>query len=524
MKMKVMKNKIMILGALLLLVLVTSCREESDAVQNYVFNDGQAFKEAKESYAGKFKVLWKALDQNYAIWDYERSLGVDWDAVYDEFLPKYEALDERDDVTDDELKKLLEETLAPLHDGHFVAEMQNHQTGNFVMVSPSHMRVEQRSDYESARYTTHDMSAYLPAEYGGTGNQILEYKEANIQNVGILKTAYNTPGIGRLWAKDHVNDPTLADYQKHALQDFITNFDNLYNQLLNGLNLATGLQMYDQLVADNQYLKIPGLIPSSTFGDKGIVVKYAHFKDNIAYLYFSGFYLTPYLDDDCSKAMFGNLDPVAEQLAQAVRQTWQAWFDKVQELHASGQLKAVIIDLRGNGGGMLNDFEYVLGSMLPSGGFEVGLSRFKRGVGRYDYSPLVPFKLPTLETAHEIITEPIVVLANCGSVSMAEITSLSCKQLTNGTLIGKRTHGGLCSLQSDPSTYYENYSGIVGVRYQTPVWLYIPHMVTMSKDKQLFEGVGVTPDIDVDFDITLSQTTGRDSQLERALQYCTTGN
>ena len=57
----------MILGALLLLVMVTSCREESDAVQNYVFNDGQAFKEAKESYAGKFQVLWKALDQNYAI-------------------------------------------------------------------------------------------------------------------------------------------------------------------------------------------------------------------------------------------------------------------------------------------------------------------------------------------------------------------------------------------------------------------------------------------------------------------------
>ena len=49
-------------------------------------------------------------------------------------------------------------------------------------------------------------------------------------------------------------------------------------------------------------------------------------------------------------------------------------------------------------------------------------------------------------------------------------------------------------------------------------------MVTMSKDKQLFEGVGITPDIDVDFDVALYLTTGRDSQLERALQYCTTGN
>ena len=96
-----MKNKIMILGAMLLLVLVTSCREESDALQNYAFNDGLAFDKAKKSFAGKFKVLWKALDQNYGVWDYERSQGVDWDAVYDEFLPKYEALDQRDDVTDE---------------------------------------------------------------------------------------------------------------------------------------------------------------------------------------------------------------------------------------------------------------------------------------------------------------------------------------------------------------------------------------------------------------------------------------
>ena len=131
-----MRNKIMILGAMLLLVLVTSCREESDALQNYAFNDGLAFEKAQKSFAGKFKVLWKALDQNYGVWDYERSQGVDWDAVYDEFLPKYEALDKRDDVTDDELRKLLDETLAPLHDGHFVAQMQNHLTGTFVAASP----------------------------------------------------------------------------------------------------------------------------------------------------------------------------------------------------------------------------------------------------------------------------------------------------------------------------------------------------------------------------------------------------
>ena len=429
---------------MLLLVLVTSCREESDALQNYAFNDGLAFEKAQKSFAGKFKVLWKALDQNYGIWDYERSQGVDWDAVYDEFLPKYEALDKRDDVTDDELQKLLEATLAPLHDGHFAAQMENHQTGNFVVTVPSNTRTKERDDFEAMKNTTHNLSAYLPAAFGGTGNQILDYKEA---------------------------DTHTADA-----------------------------------------------------GEFGITVKYALFKDNIAYFYFSGFYLTPYLNDEIYQNLFGKANAATQQLALAVRQAWQAWFDKVQELHASGQLKGVVIDLRNNGGGMLDDNPYVLGSMLPSGGFEVAFSRFKRGVGRYDYSPLSPFKVPTLEAAHETITEPIVVLTNCGSVSMAEITSLGCQSLPNGTLIGKRTHGGLCSLVKSPSVYYQNYSGIIGEMNKTPIYLYIPHMTTISKEGKLFEGVGLTPDIEVDLDVTQYQATGRDTQLERALQFCTTGN
>ena len=429
---------------MLLLVLVTSCREESDALQNYAFNDGLAFEKAQKSFAGKFKVLWKALDQNYGVWDYERSQGVDWDAVYDEYLPKYEALDKRDDVTDDELQKLLEATLAPLHDGHFAAQMENHQTGNFVVTVPSNTRTKERDDFEAMKNTTHNLSAYLPAAFGGTGNQILDYKEA---------------------------DTHIAE-----------------------------------------------------MGEYGITVKYALFKDNIAYFYFSGFYLTLYLNDEKYQKIFGKANAATQQLALAVRQAWQAWFDKVQELHASGQLKGVVIDLRNNGGGMLDDNQYVLGSMLPSGGFEVAFSRFKRGVGRYDYSPLSPFKVPTLETAHETITEPIVVLTNCGSVSMAEITSLGCQSLPNGTLIGKRTHGGLCSLITNPGVYYQNYSGIIGEMNKTPIYLYIPHMTTISKEGKLFEGVGLTPDIEVDLDVTQYQATGRDTQLERALQFCTTGN
>lgn len=516
----------MIFGAMLLLLMVTSCREESDAVQNYVFNDGLAFNEAKESYAGKFKVLWKALDQNYAIWDYERSQGVDWDAVYDEYLPKYEALDELDDVTDDDLKKLLEETVAPLHDGHFVAQMQNHKTGGFVMVSPSHLRRMQRDDYESSQHITHNMSAYLPVAAGGNGD-IMEYKEVNTQAIYQVVRAYRTSGIGYQWAKAQLATPTaLQPYEIEGLQSFVSDFDFLMAMVVGGkISYANAVQQYNQMAVIYQYLKIPGVYQiEDALNNYGITVQYALFKNNVAYLYFDSFGLSPYVDDEAFQEVFGNVDVAAKQLAQQVRDIWKTWFDKVQALHVSGQLKGVIIDLRGNGGGMLNDFQYVLGSMLPSGGFEVGMSRFKRGLGRYDYSPLVPFKAQTLEADHETITEPIVVLANCGSVSMAEMTTMSCQSLTNGFFIGKRTHGGLCALNKDPGIYYQNYAGIVGEQDKTPVFLYIPHMVTMSKENQIFEGVGLTPDIEVDFDVTLFQSTGRDSQLERALQFMNTQN
>lgn len=70
------KNKIMILGALLLTLVATSCHEDADPMVAYAFDDNQSWAEARSSYAGKFRVFWKAMNQNYTLWDYEKS--ADW--------------------------------------------------------------------------------------------------------------------------------------------------------------------------------------------------------------------------------------------------------------------------------------------------------------------------------------------------------------------------------------------------------------------------------------------------------------
>ena len=117
------------------------------------------------------------------------------------------------------------------------------------------------------------------------------------------------------------------------------------------------------------------------------------------------------------------------------------------------------------------------------------------------------------------------VLCNCKSLSMAEMTSMGAKVLENGTLIGTRTWGGFSALSAS-ETYSNNYAGYVGIQNVTPVFCYIPQEVTFSiLDGKIVEGRGVEPDIvmPMDFD-AWNMGNGPDSQLDRALQFIRTGN
>ena len=90
---KTMKNKICLLGALLLLLTFGSCQKDSDTLIRYDYNDVLAFAAADTSFAAKYEVFWNGMNQNYALWDYEMEHGLDWDAEYEKFHPLFEALD-----------------------------------------------------------------------------------------------------------------------------------------------------------------------------------------------------------------------------------------------------------------------------------------------------------------------------------------------------------------------------------------------------------------------------------------------
>lgn len=529
-----MKSKIYhVMGVLLLGLALTACRHDSDVLTSYNNQDALAFNEGEQSFAGKFRIAWNGLNQYYPVWDYEARLGVDWDAVYDEYLPQFEALDARDvnedRVTNEELKALMKGFLGKLHDGHFYMEMKNHHTGRYVRYSPSDDLVASRDDYEVARKTMPSLRHYKYPSNGkvmtdASGKAVVA--EYSTRWVDLLFNIKTDEGVGVNWL--------AAQLEAHAKKTLPTEHEvfifkgmnTLYSELEKlDYTTTSNIAVYNTLVAQYAYLNVPGLdYIDPQFADDGIAIKSAILKGNtggIAYLYFSDFSLTPYFS--ATHSQFDQSVPATANHIAQVKAVWQLWFDNIQTMHKNGTLEGIIIDIRGNGGGFVADHQYVMGALLPSGGFQYGWARFKQGTGRYDYSPLMPTIAPTMSDDHEVINDkPIVVLTNSSSVSMAEATALVAQCLPNGKVIGKRTHGGLNQLSPNEYASY-NYTGHIGTEEKTPVYAYVPMMAVFDINKNLREGVGVTPDIEVALDVTTLESTDVDSQLERALEYIKNG-
>ena len=442
---------ITLLGIVLYTItLITSCREESDMVLSYAYDsrDTSNFDEANNSFEGQFKAIWTAMNCNYPIWDYEEQFGMDWDKVYDEYLPKFRALDERarvqhDSVTNEELKALYTEILRPLHDGHFDATIKNLHNNSVVSLHLVDERYRTRKTFDA--YVTN-----------------LDYY------IGSDEVAWMMP--------EHRGKETF---------------------------------------------------PYASDG----VYEYACFKDNIVLLRLPKIEISKLLVDSIYEKNKWN-SQVREN-----REIWYCWFNKIQELHNSGELKGIIIDLRSNTGGLGNDYQYVLGAIqapdaisknLGANVHQIGYIRTKSGIGRLDYLPVEPFYHPIYKEEHAIVEkEPIIILTNCLTCSTAEHICLGAKQMRNGYIIGTRTFGAFSPLQGKLDTegkyYSHSYSGIVGNEENAPFYLHIPFAAFFTLDSEILESTGVTPDIEIELDNELYKNTGRDNQLERALEFIRTG-
>ena len=146
-----MKRNIILLAAIALIF--SGCRKVSD-YHPYIGESGSL---AYDSYATQFEFLWKSISSGYVFWDVDTT---DWDAVFDEYIPEFQALDTRyeegGDVTLADLDSLYEGAMGKMIDHHMTIAVKNiHPSPNdvapYIAVRPGNNEVEQRDYYIEPR-------------------------------------------------------------------------------------------------------------------------------------------------------------------------------------------------------------------------------------------------------------------------------------------------------------------------------------------------------------------------------------
>ncbi|MBQ0123345.1 MAG: S41 family peptidase [Bacteroidales bacterium] len=170
--------------------------------------------------------------------------------------------------------------------------------------------------------------------------------------------------------------------------------------------------------------------------------------------------------------------------------------------------KRIVIDLRGNGGGVMEEAVEMISMFVPKGTHAMSSKGRLETMNREYYTTSAPFDT-------EI---PLLVMVNSSSASASEITSGALQDLDRATIAGKRTFGkGL--IQSVRPVPYNGQVKVTTGKYYIPSGRCvqaidyshrnedgsvgnIPDSLKKEfktiKGRSVYDGGGITPDIEVD--------------------------
>lgn len=206
----------------------------------------------------------------------------------------------------------------------------------------------------------------------------------------------------------------------------------------------------------------------------------------------------------------------------------------IEEMKQSGNLKRLVLDLRGNGGGLMEEAIKMVSLFVPKGTLVVSSKGRIESINEEYYTTTDPV-LPDI---------PLMVLVNSGSASSAEIVAGALQDLDRAVIAGTRTFGkGLIQVPRDVG--YGAQLKITIAKYYTPSGRcvqaidysnrnedgsvgFIPDSLIREfktkNNRSVYDGGGITPDLIVEADYLSRPTVAlyySDIMNDYAIQYFT---
>jgi carboxyl-terminal processing protease len=166
-------------------------------------------------------------------------------------------------------------------------------------------------------------------------------------------------------------------------------------------------------------------------------------------------------------------------------------FTAIANLHRGDELKGVILDLRGNGGGSPTEVARLLGGFVHGKVWSTDVDRNGDRTANHTDDTVT------------LLHQPLVVLTDRNCASACDSFSDAVKDLHIGTLVGTRTAGVIAG---PALPYLLNDGSLLGV----------PSAHTLGANGEIIDGIGVAPDYNAPV-TPQALSTGHDPAVDKAL-------
>ncbi|MEL5902882.1 S41 family peptidase [Elizabethkingia anophelis] len=528
MKRNFIKIPVLALGLILSVATLNSCVKDDEISvtepTRYTSDDVQ-------SYADLFKVFWTTMDQRYNyFYEQKERGGMDWNAVYREYYPKFAALKtynkgsefSDNDILEDRKKAVqyFTDIIDPIIDRHFgliVYLPQSKGSKNTKVFFRGGMKSKPANVYGFApkyNYMATRLTDVVTQSIRVSTTSIFTYLMGNLQsNPDIYYISYNQFALyaTQINLKDKYLTPnpvdnyalTTAEIDKapelsaikdinarNKARDFTVNVLNQWNTFFNSADVKSFNDQVTEFknteVVSDAFVNLSKtlLAKSQSLVAYGSKSTYSSVSTSD-----TDKYITWFMDRMKGHVESGyNFEQFKTDAKNIVQQG--PFYQKFLNPLHKGSIKKLIIDVRGNGGGAVIDFRYFVERFVTKN-IVWGYQRTKEGNGQFNYTPWIPVQAKPHQFGMPA-NIPIAILTDKGSYSMSEMSTMMLKsQGSQVVSVGDFSAGATAGLISNSDEFNGGSQDVIANVMQ----FYMPVMATKDMSGQVIEGIGVKPDI-----------------------------